>query len=73
MTASHRWSHRDHREDPHREAIRLRDHFAGPYLEQIWFDVSNLSFRNLRFSLRNARGAVFPLHGAHLSIHLIFD
>ena len=49
------------------------NHFAGPYLEQGWFDVSNLSFRNLRFSLRNARGAVFPLHGAHLSIHLIFD
>ena len=49
------------------------NHFAGPYLEQGWFDVSNLSFRNLRFSLRNARGAVVPLHGAHVSIHLLFD
>ena len=49
------------------------NHFAGPYLEQGWFDVSNLSFKNLRFSLRNARGAVVPLHGAHLSIHLLFD
>ena len=49
------------------------NHFAGPHLEQGRFDVSNLSFRNLRFSLRNARGAVVPLHGAHRSIHLIFD
>ena len=49
------------------------NHFAGPYLEQGWFDVSSLSFRNLRFSLRNARGTVVPLHGAHMSIHLIFD
>jgi hypothetical protein len=36
------------------------NHFAGPYLEQGWFDVSSLSFRNLRFSLRNARGTVGP-------------
>ena len=49
------------------------NHFAGPYLEQGWFDVSNLRFRNLRFSLRNARRAVVPLHGAHLSIHLTLD
>ena len=47
--------------------------FAGPYLEQGWFDVSTRSVRSLRFSLRNARGAVVPLHGAHLSIHSIFD
>jgi hypothetical protein len=48
-------------------------HFPGPFLEQGWFDVGGMSFRNLRFSLRNARGRVVPLHGAHLSIHLIFD
>ena len=49
------------------------NYFAGPYLEQGWFDVSSLSVKNLRFSLRNARGTVVPLHGAHMSIHLIFD
>jgi hypothetical protein len=48
-------------------------HFQGPYLEQGWFDVGKLSFRNLRFSLRNSRGQVVPLHGSHLSVHLIFD
>ena len=48
-------------------------HFARPYLEQGWFDVSNMSFRSLRFSLRSARGHVVPLRGANLSIHLIFD
>jgi len=32
-----------------------------------------MTFRNLRLTLRNARGNVVPLHGAHLSIHLIFD
>jgi len=49
------------------------NHYQGPFLEQGFFDVSNISFRNLRFSLRNARGAVVPLHGAHISIHLVFD
>ena len=49
------------------------NHFAGPFLEQGWFDVSNMTFRNLRFSPLNARGNVVPLYGAHLSIHLIFD
>ena len=47
--------------------------FQGPFLEQGWFDVGKLSFRNLRFSLRNSRGAVVPLHGSHLSVHLIFE
>ena len=48
-------------------------HYTGPFLEQGSFDVGKLSFRNLRFSLRNSRGEVVPLHGSHLSIHLIFD
>jgi hypothetical protein len=37
------------------------------------FCLGDLNFRNLRFSLRNARGAVVPLHGAHMSIHLLFE
>ena len=41
--------------------------------EQGWIDVGNMSSRNIRFSLRNACGAVVPLHGAHMSIHLILD
>ena len=48
-------------------------HYTGRFLEQGWFDVGKMSFRNLKFSLRNSRGAVVPLHGSHLSIHLIFD
>ena len=44
----------------------------SPPLEEEWFDVGHVSFRNLRFSLRNARGAVVPLHGSHLSLRLIF-
>jgi len=48
-------------------------HYTGPFLEQGWFDVGKLSFRNLKFGLRNSRGAVVPLHGSRLSIHLIFD
>ena len=48
-------------------------HYTGPFLGQGWFDVGKLSFRNLKFSLRNSRGAVVLLHGSHLSIHLIFD
>ena len=48
-------------------------HYAGPFLEHGWFDVGRMSFRNLKLSLRNSRGAVVPLHGSHLSIHLIFD
>ena len=43
------------------------NHFGGPNWEARWFDVSNMSFRNLRFSLQNARGRVAPLHGAHLN------
>ena len=43
------------------------------FVEQGWFVVGDMSFKNLRFSLRNARGAVVPQHGAHMSIHLIFD
>ena len=49
------------------------NHFQGPFLEQCWFDVGGISFRNLRLSLRNARGRVVPLHGGHISIHLLFD
>ena len=44
-----------------------------PSLEAGWFDVSEMTFRNLSFSLRNARGTVVPLHGTHMSSHLIFD
>jgi hypothetical protein len=58
---------------PVEKAYGFVNHYAGPFLEQGWFDVGGISFRNLRFSLRNARGRVVPLHGAHLSIHLIFD
>ena len=58
---------------PVEKAYGFVNHYAGPFLEQGWFDVGGMSFRNLRFSLRNARGTVVPLHGAHLSIHLIFD
>jgi hypothetical protein len=49
------------------------NHFLGPYLEAGWYDVSEMTFRNLKFSLRNARGMVVPLHGSHMSIHLILD
>ena len=42
-------------------------------MESLWFDVSEMTFRNLTFSLQTARGTVVPLHGTHLSIHLIFD
>jgi len=42
-------------------------------LESAYFDVSDVSFRNLSFSLRNARGNVVPLHGTHLSLVLTFD
>jgi hypothetical protein len=58
---------------PVEKAYGFVNHYAGPFLEQGWIDVGGLSFRNLRFSLRNARGRVVPLHGAHLSIHLIFN
>ena len=44
----------------------------SPPLEEEWFEVGRVSLRNLRFSLRNARGAVVPLHGSHLSLRLIF-
>jgi hypothetical protein len=44
----------------------------SPLLEEEWFEVGRVSFRNLHFSLRDARGGVVPLHGSHLSLRLIF-
>ena len=44
----------------------------SPPLEEERVEVGRVSFRNLRFSLRNARGAVVPLHGSHLSLRFIF-
>jgi len=58
---------------PVEKAYGFVNHYAGPFLEQGWFNVGGMSFKNLRFSLRNARGTVVPLLCAHLSIHLISD
>ena len=44
----------------------------SPPIEEEWFEVGRVNFRKLPFSLRNARRAVVPLHGSHLSLHLIF-
>jgi hypothetical protein len=48
------------------------NHWEGA-LESLWFDVSEMTFRNLQFSLQTARGRSLNLHGTHMSIHLVFD
>ena len=42
-------------------------------LESLWFDDSEITFRNLSFSLQTARGRPLNLHGTHMSLHLVFD
>ena len=48
------------------------NHWDGS-LDSLWFDVSEMTFRNLSFSLQTARGTPLNLHVAHLSLHLVFD
>ena len=48
------------------------NHWEGS-MESLWYDVSEMTFRTLTFSLQTARGTVVLLHGTHLSIHMILD
>ena len=48
------------------------NHWEGA-MDALWFDVSEMTFRNLSFSRQTARGTPLNLHGTHLSLHLVFD
>ena len=48
-------------------------HYREMGSEPDFFDVSNVSFRNLTFSLTNSKGAVIDLHGGQISVEIIFD
>jgi len=48
------------------------NHWEGS-MDALWFDVSEMTFRNLSCSLQTARGTPLDLHGTHLSLPLVFD
>jgi hypothetical protein len=48
-------------------------HYREMGSEPDFFDISNVSFRTLTFSLTNSKGAVIDLHGGQISIEIIFD